>query len=98
MKLFLSRVRVFCVTVFFSAQCLAAGIMPVNLRCGSWHNPLGIDDPNPRLSWQVVATNATERRPKPDRLPDSGGFFRRPAGQQSTGLVGQRQSSFRTAV
>jgi len=40
---------------------LYAGILPVNLKCGSWQNPLGIDDPAPRLSWQVVTTNAAER-------------------------------------
>ncbi len=39
----------------------AGGISPVNLECDSWQNPLGIDDPNPRLSWQVVATNLTDR-------------------------------------
>jgi len=39
---------------------LYAGILPVNLKCGSWQNPLGIDDPAPRLSWQVVTTNAAE--------------------------------------
>ena len=44
-----------------ATPCLYAGITPVNLRCGSWPNPLGIDDPKPRLSWQVVTTNATER-------------------------------------
>ena len=47
--------------ILLSVQGLYAGISPVNLRCGSWQNPLGIDDPNPRLSWQVVTTNATER-------------------------------------
>ncbi len=50
-----------CVAILLSAQGLFAGIVPVNLRCGSWLNPLGIDDPNPRLSWQVVTTNATDR-------------------------------------
>ena len=39
----------------------AGGISPVNLRCDSWPNPLGIDNPNPHLSWQVVATNASAR-------------------------------------
>ena len=44
-----------------SAQGLYAGISPVNLRCGSWQNPLGIDYSNPRLSWQVMTTNVTDR-------------------------------------
>jgi hypothetical protein len=47
--------------MLLSAQGLYAGICPVNLKCGSWLNPLGIDDPNPRLIWQVITTNATER-------------------------------------
>ncbi len=47
--------------MLLTAQWLQAGILPVNLRCGSWSNPLGIDDPNPRLSWQVVATSPTDR-------------------------------------
>ncbi|HZL79078.1 MAG TPA: family 78 glycoside hydrolase catalytic domain [Candidatus Limnocylindrales bacterium] len=42
-------------------QGLYAGISPVGLSCGSWQNPLGIDDPNPRLSWQVTATIPGER-------------------------------------
>src|ERR1022692_3432432 len=52
---------IMCAAMLLSAQGLYAGICPVNLKCGSWQNPLGIDDPNPRLSWQVVTTNATER-------------------------------------
>ncbi len=43
------------------AMPLIAGISPIDLRCGSWQSPLGIDDPNPRLSWRVVATNPVER-------------------------------------
>ena len=44
-----------------SVPGLQAGIVPIELRCGSWKNPLGIDDPQPRLSWQVTATSPTER-------------------------------------
>jgi len=61
MKMFLFVTRMLCVAAVFSTQWLLAGIAPVNLRCGSWQNPLGIDDSNPRLSWQVVTTNSTER-------------------------------------
>ena len=53
--------RIICLTLLLSAQGLFAGIFPVNLKCGSWQNPLGIDDPNPRLSWQAVTTNANDR-------------------------------------
>jgi hypothetical protein len=47
--------------VALSVQVLYAGITPVNLKCDSWQSPLGIDDSNPRLSWQVVETNPSER-------------------------------------
>jgi hypothetical protein len=62
MTRFLSFARIICVLAVRSAAALqAGGIFPVNLECDAWQNPLGIDDPNPRLSWQVVATNTTER-------------------------------------
>jgi hypothetical protein len=46
-----------------SAQWLnAATIYPAYLACDLWqNNPLGIDDANPHLSWQVVATNSSAR-------------------------------------
>jgi hypothetical protein len=40
----------------FAAQALFAGIIATNLQCGSWQNPLGVDDPYPRLSWQLQTT------------------------------------------
>jgi alpha-L-rhamnosidase len=61
MKMFLSTSWIVCAVVVLAVQGLYAGISPVYLRCGSWQNPLGIDDPNPRLSWQVVANNPGER-------------------------------------
>ena len=61
-KMFLSiRIWLVCAATLWLTQGLYAGIVPVNLRCDSWQNPLGIDDSNPRLSWQVVTTNAAER-------------------------------------
>jgi hypothetical protein len=47
------------------APALWAGIIPLDLRCGSWENPLGIDETNPRLSWRAEATapGARNRRP-----------------------------------
>ena len=60
--MFLSiRIWLVCAATLWLTQGLYAGIVPVNLRCDSWQNPLGIDDSNPRLSWQVVTTNAAER-------------------------------------
>ena len=47
--------------MLLSAQRLYAGISPVNLLCDNWQTPLGIDNPNPRLSWRVVTTNVTDR-------------------------------------
>jgi hypothetical protein len=60
-KSFASNTWIICAALVLSAQGLYAGISPTNLRCGSWQNPLGIDDPKPRLSWQVVATEPGER-------------------------------------
>ena len=40
---------------------LHAGIIPQSLKCDSWPNPLGIDDSNPRLSWQLADTSPSER-------------------------------------
>jgi hypothetical protein len=47
--------------VMLSVRGLNAAITPVNLKCGSWVAPLGIDDPTPRLSWQLSDTSSTER-------------------------------------
>lgn len=40
---------------------LYAGILTTNLACGSWQNPLGVDEPNPRLSWQLASTTLGAR-------------------------------------
>ena len=61
MKTSILNIRTMCAVLLLSAQGLYAGITPVNLKCGSWVNPLGIDDRNPRLSWQVVSTSPTDR-------------------------------------
>jgi hypothetical protein len=39
----------------------ASELVPTNLRCECLTNPLGIDEPKPRLSWQVVATDPKAR-------------------------------------
>ena len=49
------------VVIWAAAAQAQAGIVPVNLLCDGWQNPLGIDDLNPRLSWQVVLTNSSAR-------------------------------------
>jgi len=47
----------FTISAFFSALfscCLAtASVLPVKLRCESAENPLGIDQPKPRLGWML---------------------------------------------
>lgn len=55
------NIRNVCMATLLFVQSLHAGITAVNLKCGSWVNPLGIDDPNPRLSWQLASTNPTDR-------------------------------------
>lgn len=57
----MSAIWILCVAAVLSVQGQNAGISPVNLTCDSWQKPLGIDDANPRLGWQVVATNLSER-------------------------------------
>ena len=47
--------------LMLSGQAANAAITPVNLKCGSWVDPLGIDDPTPRLSWQLSDTSSSER-------------------------------------
>ena len=44
-----------------AAPMLHAGIVPANLKCDTWVNPLGIDSPAPHLSWQVTDTLDGER-------------------------------------
>ena len=62
MKTFVIQIRILLLLLtVFLAQGLNAAIAPVNLKCGAWVNPLGIDDASPRLSWQVVSTLAGER-------------------------------------
>ena len=55
------NIRVVSIVATLFLQALHASITPVNLTCCSWANPLGIDNPNPRLSWQVADTSASER-------------------------------------
>jgi len=43
------------------AGCAWAGIQPVDLRCESKPNPLGLSETSPRLSWQDVETIPGER-------------------------------------
>ena len=50
-----------CPCVFAAVVCPAAGIVPAQLQCESKSNPVGLSETNPRLSWQVSATNSSER-------------------------------------
>lgn len=62
MTIFSPALRILCVLAFVSGTALAAGgLAPANLECDAWQNPLGIDNPHPHLSWQVVATNPAAR-------------------------------------
>ncbi len=45
----------------FAAPALFAGIVAINLECGSWQNPLGIDEAAPRLTWQLQTTTPGAR-------------------------------------
>jgi hypothetical protein len=55
------NIRVVSIVATIFVQVLHASIIPVNLTCCSWANPLGIDNLSPRLSWQVADTSVTER-------------------------------------
>ena len=50
-----------CFATVLISHSLLAGILATNLRCGSWENPLGIDEAAPRLSWQLQAATPGER-------------------------------------
>jgi len=43
------------------ASVASAGIVPLDLRCGSWENPMGMDEPRPRLGWRLQTDSETER-------------------------------------
>lgn len=47
--------------VIWPAYSVSAGILPVQLQCESKSNPIGLTETSPRLSWQVVSTNASDR-------------------------------------
>lgn len=53
-------------SVFLSGESVLAGLVPTALRCEYRNNPLGIDDTQQRLSWQV----------KSDRRGQSQGAWR----------------------
>jgi len=61
MKLRVFAVRAVVAVAVFLAPRVHAALSPLNLKCDGWQNPLGIDESNPRLSWQVAATNASVR-------------------------------------
>ncbi len=39
-------------------ETTTAALIPINLRCDQRTNPLGLDNPNPRLSWQLQGSGA----------------------------------------
>ena len=51
----------FFLVITFAASPLFAGVFATNLLCGYWPNPLGVDDANPRLSWQLQSTAPGQR-------------------------------------
>ena len=55
MRSFPPFARALIMAVTFMVQVLHAGISPVNLLCDGWLTPLGIDNINPRLTWQLTA-------------------------------------------
>src|ERR1017187_10076974 len=54
-------VRHGCWMIWLVAGSAFAGIQPVDLRCESKLNPLGLSETSPRLSWHEVATIPGER-------------------------------------
>jgi len=47
--------------LIWSSNSLIGGIIATNLQCGYWPNPLGVDDANPCLNWQLQATGPGQR-------------------------------------
>jgi alpha-L-rhamnosidase len=56
-----SHVRILIWLIWFVACSADAGLLPIGLRCESKPNPAGLSETSPRLSWQVVSTNASDR-------------------------------------
>ena len=57
------RVKLFLFALF-SGLLMAtadAALIATNLKCGYWENPLGVDETNPRVSWQLQATKPEQR-------------------------------------
>ncbi len=52
---------------------MAASILPVQLRCNYFDNPLGVHDPAPRLSWQLAAGDRRGARQTAYRIVVSAG-------------------------
>jgi hypothetical protein len=51
----------FLVLFLLTAPTLVAQIIATNLKCGFLSEPLGVDDPAPRLLWQLQAVNPGQR-------------------------------------
>lgn len=61
------------VTVIFFSVCYIhsqkkdsgkSSVLPIDLKCEYLENPLGLDVPNPRLSWKIKAFNIADRGQK----------------------------------
>ena len=50
-----------CLLLVCAAPLLAGSLSPVNLRCEYVQDPLGIDTPQPRLSWWLQPKSDQER-------------------------------------
>jgi len=59
---------------------MAASILPVQLRCNYFDNPLGVHDPAPRLSWRLATGDRRSARQTAYRIIVS-------AGRASTGVL-----------
>ena len=61
MKQFCQKFIWLTLVVMLPFSAATQGISPTNLQCESKSNPIGLSETSPRLSWQVVSTNASER-------------------------------------
>ena len=76
--------------ILLAACSTFGGIQPVELRCESKLNPLGLSETSPRLSWQEVATVPGERGQYQTAYADSGCQFVASIDQQPGRSVGHR--------
>src|SRR5882672_5624383 len=54
-RLIIPRIILATLALFSSSDILSAALLAQNLRCEYRMDPLGVDEPHPRLSWELAS-------------------------------------------